>query len=103
MTNDLIFEMHMQRTGNQVASVLLTLASALRAQTDRSLNVEEAADFLGVSSRTIGELVRSGKLPHHRVGASGRGRLLFTRADLIDFRERETVKPITSRLSDHIR
>jgi len=34
----------------------------------RLLTVEEVAEFLGVSTRTVGRLMHTGKLAFHRVG-----------------------------------
>ncbi|GAA4973943.1 helix-turn-helix domain-containing protein [Pseudonocardia tropica] len=45
------------------------------------LNVDEAADYCGVSTKHIWRKKDSGELPHVRMGR----RVLFLESDLIDF------------------
>jgi excisionase family DNA binding protein len=48
-------------------------------------NVEDAADYLGVSARTIHRLVAVRAIAHYRVGARG-AFIKFARRDLDDYR-----------------
>jgi len=50
-----------------------------------TLNVKEAASFLGVSTKTVYSYVNDGLLPHRRVGS----RILFLRSKLVGFLEGE--------------
>lgn len=67
------------------------------------MNVAQAARYLAVSPRTVNDLAGSGRLKHHRIGTTGKGRLLFERSDLQGLRERTTVRPRVSRLAEHMK
>ena len=51
------------------------------------LSRHEAAQLLGISWRTLDELVRRGEIRIRRVGGPTRGRVLFSRAELQRFAE----------------
>lgn len=55
------------------------------------LSVNETAKRLGISTSSLYELARQRKISHCRIGV-GRGRLLFTEADIEDFLESCRVK-----------
>lgn len=50
------------------------------AATGPILNLDETADYLRVSRRTVGALIASGELPHRRIGPDG-GRIVTTAED----------------------
>ncbi len=57
------------------------------------MDIEEAAEFLGVSVKTIRRLVSSGELSARRVKGKRGQRLEFIEEDLITFERRETTHP----------
>jgi excisionase family DNA binding protein len=61
------------------------VADLLEVRRDEGfLDVDGAAEFLGLSRKAVYHLVERRKLPHHRAG----GRLLFERAELRRWVER---------------
>ena len=57
------------------------------------LSRHEAAQLLGISWRMLDELVRRGEIRIRRVGGPIRGRVLFSRSELLRFAEvSETAK-----------
>ncbi|WP_170600903.1 helix-turn-helix domain-containing protein [Ruegeria arenilitoris] len=54
------------------------------------LRIKEAAAEIGVSPRTIWDLIREGELRSYKVGPRGRR---VTRESLNEFRERRMVRP----------
>ena len=50
----------------------------------------EAAELLGISWRTLDELVRRGEIRIRRVGGPIRGRVLFSRSELLRFADSGT-------------
>ncbi len=48
---------------------------------DETLNVKQAAAFLGVSDKTVYEKSKDGLIPHQRLGA----RYIFLRSELVRF------------------
>lgn len=95
-----IYNDNCRTLGDPFAALLMTLTA--QVDPERSLTVAEAAAFLAISARALGDLARAGKFPFHRIGTRGRGRVLFKRTDLIDYRDRQVVLPRISRLHDHI-
>lgn len=58
------------------------------------LSYEEAADFLGVSERSLERYVREGLIPYVRLPRRGAwAGVRFLRSDLLKWLERQTVKP----------
>jgi excisionase family DNA binding protein len=55
------------------------------------LSRHEAAQLLGISWRTLDELVRRGEIRIRRVGGPIRGRVLFSRRELQRFAEQELI------------
>ena len=51
------------------------------------LTRQEAAQLLGISWRMLDELVRHGEIRMRRVGGPIRGRVLFSRSELLRFAE----------------
>lgn len=47
-------------------------ATATRATTTRLITTEAAADYLGVSTRTVKNLMSEGRLPYVKIGRSTR-------------------------------
>lgn len=56
-----------------------------RIQAREVLRIEQAAEFLGVSRKTLDNLCRAG-MPYHRL--DGLGTKLFLRSELIDYIKR---------------
>ena len=54
------------------------------------LSRHEAAQLLGISWRTLDELVKRGEIRIRRVGGRIRGRVLFSRSELVRFAEGES-------------
>jgi excisionase family DNA binding protein len=50
----------------------------------RTYQVQEVAKLLGVAPSTVYDLARQRKIAHRRIG-TGRGRIVFTEADIEDF------------------
>lgn len=48
---------------------------------EKVFNVKEAAAFLKVSTKTVYSKVKSGRIPHQKIGS----RILFLRSELIRF------------------
>ncbi|MBM4489652.1 helix-turn-helix domain-containing protein [Rhodococcus hoagii] len=58
---------------------------------DRLLTVQDVAEILATSARTVGRLYRMGELPCVRVGPNGK-QVRFLRADVEDYiRRRRTI------------
>ena len=53
------------------------------------LSRHEAAELLGISWRLLDQLVRRGEISFKRVGGPIRGRVLFSRSELLRFAEGE--------------
>ena len=59
------------------------------------LDVEEAAERLGVAPVTVRRLTANKEIEHFRIGASASGgRIYFTQMMLDDFLARRTVRPL---------
>ncbi|NKW16940.1 helix-turn-helix domain-containing protein [Rhodococcus hoagii] len=59
--------------------------------TDRLLRVQDVAEILATSTRTVGRLYRTGDLPCVRVGPNGK-QVRFLRSDVDDYiRRRRTI------------
>lgn len=48
------------------------------------MSVADAAEYVGVSERTIRDLVRDGQLTHYRIGR-GRGFVRFRRSEIDEY------------------
>ena len=82
----------MKSTEELILDKLSNIEALLRAQTGASLNVQEAADYLGVSERTLLRYVELGRLSAVDMStdpseAKKRGRITFTRKELERFRD----------------
>lgn len=55
----------------------------------RPLNIDEAAEFLGLSKSHLYKLTSSGKLPHYKPGGKT---LYFLQSDLLDYIKSGRVK-----------
>jgi excisionase family DNA binding protein len=62
-------------------------ASAVPVSDKILLSRHEAAQLLGISWRMLDELVRRGEIRSRRVGGPIRGRVLFSRSELLRFAE----------------
>lgn len=50
------------------------------------MTVEAAAKYLEIGTSTLYALVEQGRIAHYRIGARGRGKIHFDRADLDEFK-----------------
>ena len=62
-------------------------ASAVPVSDKILLSRHEAAQLLGISWRMLDELVHRGEIRSRRVGGPTRGRVLFSRSELLRFAE----------------
>ncbi len=62
------------------------------------MNIDETADFIGVSPSKIRQLVREGRIPHIRLD----GRILFLTVEIIDWLKSKQVAPVTENISDKL-
>lgn len=89
-----LFKEFREVTTDDTAAAVLTLVHVLSNPTpaDSSINVEQAATYLGVAKQTVYDLVNSGRVSHHRIGKK-RGTIRFSRSDLERFRENAQREP----------
>lgn len=52
---------------------------------ERPLGVREAAAFLGISTNTLYRLTSEGRITYHKSGAKHGGRVVFNRAELVEW------------------
>jgi len=81
----------MKSVQHLILARLTSIEGLLRAQSNASLSTAEAAEYLGVSERTLLRYVESGRLSaidmSTEPGGAKRGRITFTRAELDRFRD----------------
>lgn len=61
------------------------------AEADRSLNKEEAADFLKISVRKLEKHMQKRDIVYEKLGAGKSARVMFNQSDLIAFKAKHTV------------
>ena len=82
--------MEEMKTNEIMVEKLTSIESLMRAMSNASMNVAQAAEYLNVSERIVWSFVNQGRLSaidmSTRPGGAKRGRITFTREELDRFR-----------------